>query len=369
MLGSGLLLRYWPWQSVFWALAGVGLLVFCLTLTVSSSRDSDAPPVDWPGAVLIGSAVAMFVFGVIEAPSRGWGDPVVSGCVAGGVTIAVVFGFFEFRRTHPLLDVRLFRRPDFSTGAATITVLFLANFGFFYLLMQYAQLVLGYSALHTALAFSPLIVPVSVLSGLSFWYLPRLGLRVVVFFGLLLIAAGFVCMLRLHLDSSYFDLAWPLVVIATGIGLCTAPTTSAIMGSVPDEKQGVASAVNDTVRELGAALGIAIAGSMLAARYSRGLTADLAAFPGPVRGPASDSLAQALEIAKHVGPLGAQLTELAQTAFLEAMKSSLLVMAVIITVAAVVIGLWSPGRNGEQLAPVQRLTANRTTRSPGRHRA
>jgi len=108
---------------------------------------------------------------------------------------------------------------------------------------------------------------------------------------------------------------------------------------------------------------------MLAAHYSRGLTADLAAFPGPVRGPASDSLAQALEIAKHVGPQGAQLTELAQTAFLEAMKSSLLVMAVIITVAAVVIGLWSPGRNGEQLAPVQRLTANRTTRSPGRHRA
>jgi EmrB/QacA subfamily drug resistance transporter len=366
MLGSGVLLHFWTWQSIFWALGGGGALLFLLTLTITSSRDTDAPPVDWPGAALIGTAVAIFVFAIIEAPSRGWSDPLVYGCIGGGLALAVAFGGVELRRRHPLLDVRLFGRPDFATGAATITVLFLANFGFFYLVMQYTQLVMGYSPIQTALAFSPLVVPMTVLSVLSPWYLPKLGLRLVVFVGLLVMAVGFVCVLRLDLDSTYIDLAWPLLVLATGIGLCTAPTTSAIMGAASDEKQGVASAVNDTARELGAALGIAVAGSMLAAQYSKGLTALLPAFPEPVRGPASDSLAEAIEVSNRLGPQGAQLADLAKATFVEAMQSSLLVMAVIVGVAAVLIGLWSPGRDGRQLRAVRRLTSIRRARSVGR---
>jgi hypothetical protein len=201
-----------------------------------------------------------------------------------------------------------------------------------------------------------------VLSALSFWYLPKLGLRAVVCVGLLTIGVGFVCMRGLNSGSSYIDLAWPLLVLATGIGLCTAPTTSAIMGAVPDEKQGVASAVNDTTRELGAAVGIAIAGSMLAAHYTRGLTPHLAAFPEPVRGPATNSLAQAIEVSRRLGPQGAHLAELSKSAFDDAMQSSLFVMAVIIAVAAVLIGIWSPGRDGRQLRVVRRLTAQWSSR-------
>lgn len=353
MLGSGLLLRFWAWQSMFWALAGVGLLILLLSLTVSESRDRHAPPVDWPGAALIGAAVAILVYGVIEVPSRGWSDPVVCCCIAAGLVLAAVFGVVEWGRRHPLLPVRLFARPDFTTGAATVMVLYLATFGFFYLFMQYAQLVRGYSPLQTALAFAPLIVPVTTLSGFSFWYLPKLGLRLVVFLGLLMVAVGFLCMLRLDLTSSYVDLAWPLLVLSTGIGLCTAPATAAIMSAAPNEKQGVASAVNDTARELGAALGIAIAGSMLAAQYTRTLTPRLTAFPEPLRGPATDSLAKAIEVSHRLGPHGAELADITRTAFLHAMQSSLLVMAVIIAVAAVVVGLWSPGRDGTRLHPVR----------------
>jgi hypothetical protein len=130
---------------------------------------------------------------------------------------------------------------------------------------------------------------------------------------------------------------------------------------VPDEKQGVASAVNDTTREVGAALGVALAGSILAARYAHVLIPHLAAFPISVRGPAAHSLAQALEISKTLGPRGGRLAELSQTAFLHAMQSSLLVLGLIIAVAALVIGAWAPGRDGRQLRPVRRITSRLTS--------
>jgi EmrB/QacA subfamily drug resistance transporter len=356
MLGSGALLHFWSWRSIFWTFAVCAALIFVLACTVSTSRDDEATPLDWPGAVLIACAVAVFVFGMLQAPARGWGNPLIWGSMTAGVALAAVFWFVEMRRRHPLLDVRLFRRPDFATGSATITVFFMAMFGFFFVIMQYIQLVMGYSAIQTAFALSPLMAPMLTLSVLSPWFLPRMGLRLVTFIGLLLISAGFLWMRVLQVDSPYWDMMWPLLVMSTGIGFCTAPSTLAIMTAVPDEKQGVASAVNDTTREVGAALGIALAGSILAARYAHVLTPHLAAFPGPVRAPASHSLAQALEVSKTLGPQGSRLAELSQTAFLQAMESSLLVLGLIIAVAALVIGAWAPGRDGRQLRLVQRIT-------------
>ena len=130
------------------------------TCTIAPSRDETATPLDWFGAVLIGAAVAVFVFGVVEAPVRGWTHPVVWGCMSAGVALAVAFAMVELRSTRPLLDVRLFGRPDFATGAVGITVLFFANFGFFFVSMQYMQLILGYSPLQTAFALTPLAVPI-----------------------------------------------------------------------------------------------------------------------------------------------------------------------------------------------------------------
>jgi EmrB/QacA subfamily drug resistance transporter len=359
MLGSGTLLHFWSWRSIFWAFAIFSALIFVLACTVSSSRDEDATALDWAGAGLIASAVAAFVFGMLEAPARGWSHPMVCGSMAAGLVLAVVFGFVEMRRRHPLLDVRLFGRAGFTTGSATIMVFFMAMFGFFFVIMQYIQLIMGYSPIKTAFALSPLMVPMLTLSALSGWYLPRMGLRLVVFIGLLLIASGLLWMHVLQIDSPYQDLAWPLLVMSTGIGFCTAPSTFAIMAAVPDGKQGVASAVNDTTREVGAALGIALAGSILAAKYTHAITPHLATFPTALRAPASHSLAQALEISKTLGPQGRQLTELSQTAFLQAMNSSLVVLGVTIAVAAVLIAGWAPGRDGQQLALVRRLLAHR----------
>jgi hypothetical protein len=311
---------------------------------------------------LIGGAVAVFVFGVVEAPVRGWTHPVVWGCMAAGAALALAFAVVELRRSHPLLDVRLFSRPDFATGAVGITILFLANFGFFFVVMQYMQLILGYSALQTGFALTPIAVPIMVLGATMHLYLPRVGLRAAVALGLFLIGAGLFCMRYLEASSTYIDLVWPMLITSAGIGLCVAPTTSAIMNAVPTEKQGVASAVNDTTREVGAAVGIAVAGSVLAAEYTDALAPGLSAFPEQVRQPALDSLAQALEAAGQMGPQGARLADLAQSAFIQSMDLSLLVLSIVLVLAAAFVAVWAPGRNGEQLGFIRRITS-RSSRS------
>jgi NO-binding membrane sensor protein with MHYT domain len=134
------------------------------------------------------------------------------------------------------------------------------------------------------------------------------------------------------------------------------------MGAVPDEKQGVASAVNDTTREVGAAIGIAVAGSVVAAHYTNVLAPGLAGFPDQIRESALDSLAQALAVAGHLGPLGTRLADLAESAFIESMDLSLLVLSIVLAVAAAFVAVWAPGRDGQQVRFVQRLRS-RSARS------
>ncbi|MGE2716486.1 MFS transporter [Mycolicibacterium litorale] len=358
-LGTGLLLHYFSWQSIFYMFAGGALLMFIATCTIGSSRDETAAPIDWIGAALIGTAIAVFVLGVVEAPVRGWTDPAVIGCMAGGLTLAALFALTQLRRKHPLLDVRLFRRPDFSTGAAGITFLFIANFGFFFIEMQFMQLVMGYSALQTAFALSPLAVPVLVLGGTLHLYLPKVGLRFAVSVGLLLMAVGLFSMRYLQADATFLDVMWPLLIVASGIGLATAPTTSAIMNAVPDEKQGVASAVNDATREVGAAIGIAVAGSILAAVYHSALAPKLAAFPEQIRDTATDSLAYALSVSEQMGPQGGQLAGLAEEAFMQAADQALFVLSALLVVGSAFVAIWSPGRDGRQWAAVRRMRRHR----------
>jgi hypothetical protein len=357
-MGTGLLLNFFSWQSIFYGFAAAGAGLFIATCTISSSRDESATPLDWIGAVLIGAAVAAFVFGVVQGPLRGWTHPIVWGCMSTGVALAAAFAVVELRRKHPLLDVRLFGRPDFAIGSVGITFLFFANFGFFFVAMQYMQLILGYSPLQTAFALVPVAVPIMILGATMHLYLPRIGLRVAVALGLFLIGAGLFSMRFLDAGSTYIDLVGPFLVTSAGIGLCVAPTTSAIMNAVPNEKQGVASAVNDTTREVGAAVGIAVAGSVLAAQYNHVLAPGLAAFPEQVRQSALDSLAHALAVADHMGgPQGARLAEVAESAFIQSMDLSLLVLSASLAVAAAFVAVWSPGRDGQQLGFIRRLTS------------
>jgi len=172
---------------------------------------------------------------------------------------------------------------------------------------------------------------------------------------MVLVSVGFLCMLTLGPHASLLDLFWPQLVISSGFGLATAPTTSAIMSAAPEEKQGVASAINDATREVGSALGVALAGSILASSYSRHIAAELTAFPENIRGPASESLTHALVVANHVDPQANQLADASKSAFTEAMHHSFLALAAVVGGAAVLVPLFARGRDGEQLRAVRRL--------------
>ncbi|MGW0161886.1 MFS transporter [Mycobacterium sp. NPDC003323] len=350
-LGAGVLLAFFSWQAIFYGFAGAGLLMLGLTLSVGSSRDETAVPIDWRGAVLIGSAIAMFVLGVIEAPIRGWTDPVIVGCIAGSLLLAVAFTWLQLRTLHPLLDVRLFADASFGGGAAAITFLFFAMFGFFYLVMQFMQLVMGYSALQTAVALSPLAIPMMLLSSTIHLFLPRIGLRVALSAGLCLLAAGLVWMATLDPDATFVELVGPLVVSSLGLGFVMSPATSAIMAAAPDEKQGVASAVNDATREIGAAIGIAVAGSVLAAGYRDALAPRIETLPAEAREAATDSLAAAQAVAQRLGPQAAELANHAEAAFMHAMSQALYGMAATLVAGAVLVAVVSPGRSGTRRRP------------------
>ena len=328
MLGSAVLLQFSDWRAICWALGAAAAVVAVTARALPRSVNDDAPEVDWTGSVLIAAAIAVVVMVLLDAPQRGWDHPLTLAGLAGGAGLGWLFVVVERRRPAPLLDIAIFADVRFAAAVATVVVLFASTFGFFYLAMQYAQLILGYSALSAAFAFAPFALPVVALSALSFRFAPRLGLRTVLAAGLGLIAVGFASMLLLQRDSLYALLALTVLVIASGIGLCTAPATSAIMTAVRDEQQGLGSAINDVARELGAALGIAVAGSVLAERYTHTVASRLPLLPEPLRVPVTESPGQALQLAGALGAEGDRVREATITAFVTATHSAALVLAI-----------------------------------------
>lgn len=353
MLGSAVLLQFSDWRAICWALGGAAVLVAAAACAVPASVAADAPRIDWVGAVLIAAAIAVVVLTLLDAPRRGWDHPLTLAGLAAAAGLGWLFVVVERRRPAPLLDVTVFADARFAASVATVVVMFAATFGFFYLAMQYAQLILGYSALTAAFAFAPFALPVVVLSALSFRFAPRLGLRTVLGAGLGLIAVGFASMTLLQQDSPYALLASTVLVIGSGIGLCTASATSAIMSSVRDERQGLGSAINDVAREVGAAIGIAIAGSVLAERYTDTVTSRMQPLPEMLRAPITESPGQALQMAGAMGARGDWIRAAAVDAFVTATHAAALVLALIAGGAAAWVAWRAPGLRTKGICSVE----------------
>jgi EmrB/QacA subfamily drug resistance transporter len=344
ILGSGLLLEHWSWQSIFVGLAAAGGLLAVLALTVPPSRQAARPKLDPAGSIWVALTVSLTVYALIEGPERGWRDPVVVASFILSATALLHFLRAELTRAHPLLDVRYFARRAFGSAALSITVQFLVTFGLFLILVQWLQLVLGYSAVLSALALAPLMAPLVILSVLSPWLSERVGQRVMCTTGLIAIGTGLCFFSRLAAGSTYTATVLPMLIISSGLGLCAAPATTAIVTETPAEKHGVAAAVNDASREIGAAIGIAIAGSVLAASYSQHIRPALHYLPAVAREPVAKSLAAALEVAHRAGPRGKPLADFAKIAFLHGIDRAAIVLAVISFLGAVVVGCWTPAR-------------------------
>lgn len=317
---SGLILEFTDWRGVLYSFAVGAALMVVLARHAPESVDAEQSRFDVLGAVTSAFAIALVVFGIIEAPAHGWGSGFVWTCVAAGVLLALVFAVLQVRRAHPLLDIRIFRSPMVLAGSVLLIGLFGVLFAFFFLSMQYLQFVEGKSGLEAGLTLLPAaatLVPGSLIAPIL---VARLGFRLVTAGGLLPLVAGLCLMSTLREgDAVLFQVG--LMTMGMGFGICITPATVAILGSVPASKQGVASAVNDAVREVGAALGIAVVGSVLATGYSRELGPATDALPEPAREAAHTSIAGALEVGAQLGPAAAPAVAEARDAFLSGFRA------------------------------------------------
>src|SRR5208283_5311037 len=261
---GGLLLAHFSWSSVFFATIPVAVLALALgAWLVPTSRDPAAPRLDLAGFVLSVAGVAAVVYTTIEAPARGWLAPVTLAGYGAGVAVLVVFAVWERRVGEPMLDITLFRNIRFSAASFSIAVAFFGLFGFIFLITQYFQLVHGYSPLSAGLRTLPFAIGVGAAAPAAPALASRLGTKIVVPAGLILMAAGFFLASTLGSDSAYVGpVLVSMVLMAVGLGLVTAPSTGAILAVLPLGKAGVGSAVNDVTRELGGTFGVAVVGAV-----------------------------------------------------------------------------------------------------------
>ncbi|MCU1426592.1 MAG: transporter [Actinomycetia bacterium] len=324
ILASGALLEKFYWGSIFLVTAAIALVTLvAIIVVVPSTKSTEPVRFDPLGSLTSAIGIGLLVFGIIEGPDRGWSDPVTLIGLAAGALFIVGFVLVELRAKAPLLDPRLFAHHGFATGSASLFLQFFAMFAFFFVSLQYLQIVRGYGTLAAAVALLPmtvLIMPVAAVSGtLS----ERYGHRLVGGAGLAVSAVGFGAFATLRPDSNFGLFLIATLIIGAGAALAMTPATNAIIASLPRSKQGVASAVNDSARELGAAFGVAVLGSVFNVGYRHSIDAHLGGLPTGVANQAREAPAIAVRIAGHV-PNGSALTTAAHDAFAAGMRDSVL---------------------------------------------
>ncbi|MDQ3767242.1 MAG: MFS transporter, partial [Actinomycetota bacterium] len=343
-VAGGWLLEHFWWGSVF--LLNVPVVVAALLggrWLVPTSRDPSEAPLDPVGAALSIIGLGLLLYGIIEAPTHGWSGGTTIGAFIAASAILFAFALWELRTDHPMLNLRYFLDRRFSTASGAITLVFFAMFGTFFLLTQYLQTVQGYSPFEAGLLTLPMALTLMVIAPQSARVVERFGIKRVVAIGLAVVAVGLVILSSIEVDSSYGVIALSLFILATGMSLSMPPSTTAIMASLPLGKAGVGSAVNDTTRELGGALGVAVLGSILASQFTAGLSAAVESLPAPLASAATGSLGAALEVAGRVGGTpGAELATAARAAFVDAMGIALLVGAAIALLASVIVARLMP---------------------------
>jgi Na+/melibiose symporter-like transporter len=329
-------------------------------LLVPESREADTPALDWRGLVLSVAAIGTLVFTIIEAPAWGWlSAPTVTGLLAAS-GLLVAFVAWELRTPHPMLPVRIFRNRRFTAASASITAAFFALFGFIFLITQYFQLVRGYSPLEAGVRTLPVACSIAIASVIAPRVVQRVGTTTVVATGLVLMAAGFLWVATASATTPYLEIVGQMILLGVGLGMTTAPATESIMGSVSLDKAGVGSAVNDTTRELGGTLGVAIVGSVFSSIYTATL-ADGRVFPGlPVeaRRATEDSVGAAQVVADGLGPLAPRFLTDVNDAFLSGLSVACVVVAAVALVGAVVAWRFLPAR-AEAVAEVEPATVGR----------
>jgi DHA2 family multidrug resistance protein-like MFS transporter len=260
----------------------------------------------------------------------------------------VIFTLVERRLEHPMLDVRLFKNARFTAASLSVTTAFFALFGFIFLITQFLQLVQGFSPLEAGIRTLPFAIATGIMSPLAIVLMHKFGSKAIVTLGLLVMSAGFFIASTIEVDTPYFGaVVISMVTIAAGLGLATSPATEAIMGALPPEQAGAGSAVNDTTREFGGTLGVAIVGSVFLSVYSAKVIEGYRSLglPAQYESVVRDSMGGGLAVAGQLpeGP-AAQLAAFVKSAFIDGLSLGSLVSAVVVIVGAALALKFLPAR-------------------------
>ncbi len=358
-MAGGWLLEHFSWHSVFWINVPIAVVAAAATLLlVPESRASVIGRMDLVGIAASITGITVLVWAIIEAPHHGWTSFVTVGAVA--VSIAVLVGFvrWELRTEHPVLDLRLFRNRRFSLPALAIAIGYFSMFGFLFLITQYFQGVREYTPFEFGVASLPFAVSVAVGAPVATLLAQRIGTTPVIVFGLLLTGVGLYLGGQVAVDSSYLtDVLPSMVSMALGLAIVQGPATESIMASLPLDEAGAGSAVNDTTREIGGTLGVAVLGSIVASYYATTMSPLLDRIPAALmnddeKGFARATVLSVLEIRKReIPPFLEQQREnlilTMKTTVLQGSHTASLVAAGAVVVCAVVVAIfmpWAPAR-------------------------
>ncbi|MGW5738374.1 MULTISPECIES: MFS transporter [Streptomyces] len=324
----------WRWLFVL----PVALVVVALAMTLRSvpnSRDQAVHGFDTVGALTSVVAVVGLIFVLQEGPERGWTAPATLLGLAVGALSAVGFVAWELRRRDAaLLDVRLFGERSLAGGSITLLAVFGVQAGIFVVLFPFFQAVLGWSGLLATLALMPMAVLMMAASGLAPKLAVRAGARATMATGIALAGAGLAIMaVFVSVDGGYLSVLPGMLAMGTGMGLSMTPSTEAITGSLPRERQGVASALNDVTREFGTALGVALLGALLSAGYRGAIDSRLEGVPEGAADTAREGVANAIGAADGSGAHAQALIRAAKESFVDgwqqAMWAGVAVMALL----------------------------------------
>lgn len=340
---SGILLEHFSWHSLFYFSAIIAIVGFVANQYLAhESKDEKESPIDWLGGLFSSVAIFGIVYGVTEAPSAGISDPLVAVSLVGGVLALAAFIFWELRSKSPMLDMQLFKNRAFSVSSGVLTLVFLAMSGVFFSMSQLMQLVMGYSALESSLLTVPLMLPMMFIGPIIPSVVKKIGARATVTTGLVFTAVAFIIMSTWTKDMTYAHLFVTMFIMMLGISAAMTPGTNILMASVPRNRSGMGSAMNDTTRELGSALGVAVLGAILSAVYENEIREVAAAFTEQVRVGLESSLAVALSVAERLGPAAETVRGAAMDAFMSGVSQAAIVAAIIIFAAAVISFIWLP---------------------------
>ncbi|MET8676399.1 MFS transporter [Streptomyces sp. NPDC004647] len=343
---GGLLLENFWWGSVFLVnvpIVAAGLIG--MVLFVPDSKDPAPGRLDPGGVLLSVVGLLLLVYGIIKGGQLADFTSVqVLGPIGGGLAVLAGFVLYERRIEHPAVDVGYFRKPAFSAAIACISLVFFALMGVTFFTVFYTQSVRGYSPLQTGVLLVPLAVTQIVFAPRARLVVERFGARLVCTGGMLLISGTLAGFLLLDQDTPIWVLEVLFFLQGTGMAHTMPPVTTSIMQSLPREKAGSGSALNNTFRQVGGALGVAVLGSVLSAGYRAGIEDDLKVLPPGERHAAGESVEATIGVAERMGPAGRDLVERADDAFIHAMHVTVVGASAVALIGAVVVALFLPGR-------------------------